>query len=123
MTRTYVLTGEPIAYRDFKAVKNTWDEWKQEQLRRSIELEQQMGEQKIMGGPVELEFVFSFDVTKGRQHTIESKHTHKPTIDDLIRYIHMLCRNKLYIPESVVSVKACKQYSNEATTQLTISKV
>jgi hypothetical protein len=119
---TYVLRGDPLPYREFKTVKNIWNEYKQEQLRRSIELERQMTTKSMITGPVHIDYVFSFDVKKGQTRSLDVQHQSRPCVDDLIRYIHMLARERIYIPESVVSFSARKEYALEPGTQFIIRR-
>jgi hypothetical protein len=119
----YTIVGEPQPYRDFKHNRSVWCDYKEEQVRRAISLENQHGDRKVIGGAIKLDVVFSFDVTKGRSRKISNHHTERPTLEDLVRYINILARDRIYIPESVVAINACKRFSIKPCTELTITKL
>lgn len=121
---TYVISGEPLPLRDFKLIsRSVWSDYKEEQIIRALQLENQHNDRPIIGGALKINFVFSFDVTKGRSRKITNKHTQRPCIEDLIRYINVLARDRVYIPESIVAVTACKQFSAHPCTEFTIEEL
>lgn len=123
MHMTFYIHGEPLPYREHKVIAGIWTDYKQEQLKRMIELESQMGDKKIRLGPVHIDYVFSFDVMKGRKHKLTSRHTDRPALPDLIKYINAIAKDKLYDPESVVSFAAKKIYGLESVSSFTITPV
>lgn len=119
----YLLRGEPLAYREYKGYRAIWNDYKQEHLKRLIDLESQHGEKNPIGGPIHIDYVFSFDVRAGRSHKITTRHTERPTIDDLIRFVNVLAKGRIFNPEAVVSFSARKIYSTEPHTSFTIRHI
>lgn len=122
---TFKLNGNPLPYREFKTVKGAWSDYKQELLRRVIDLENQMDSAgaQFIGTPVHIDFTFSFDVKKGRSRKATMKHTERPCLEDLIKYVNAVAGKKLYIPESVISITARKQWTENPGTEFTIKRV
>jgi hypothetical protein len=118
---TYLVKGEPLPYREHKIIKGIWTDYKQEQLKRTIQLENQIDDRAVAGGPVHVDFVFAFDLTVGRDKKLDSWHLERPTLDDLIRYINAISRNRIYIPERMISFTAKKCYSTEPHTEFTVT--
>jgi Holliday junction resolvase RusA-like endonuclease len=121
---TYCISGEPLPFRDFKIHnRSIWTDYKETQVIRAIELENQHLDKPIIGGAIKLDIVFNFDVSKGRTRKITHHHTERPSIEDLIRYVNVLARDRLYIPENVVSVTATKRFSTKPCTEFKVEKV
>jgi hypothetical protein len=121
----YTLIGIPEHYLQYKQGRRFWDEYRGEEISRTISLETQHNNKPLFKGPLHIDYKFFFKETDLRlikkSSTIHS--FNDVLLNDLMEYINNIAKNILYNPKDIVSMSAVKCEDELSHTDLFIKRL
>lgn len=127
----FVIEGNPIPLqRPRMSGSHCWDSQKQEKMIISLDLADQLDDEDLFAGPLEVDFTFYMPMPKrasmeSKMKTIGKHHTTRPDTDNLIKmYLDCASNGILFKDDCLIAIiHAKKIYDVEPRTLIMITEI
>ena len=125
----YVIKGDPIPLsraRIGHGARHVYDCQREAKRICAIHIQNQRGEDPLVGGPIHLDITFFMRIPKVAQKNVENKrfqyHYYKPDISNLIKFLEDVSNRILFNDDSQIAyITARKVYDKEPRTEFSIT--